>query len=532
MPTRGGMTPKEELQSYIKETRAAGFQDSDIRMHLKAVGWSEREIEEALKEPAAIDSVSLPPTDTTTSAPGAVIMGELEPRARIPKKWLRPVLIAGGILIIGGASYAAYARWNNEPVRVLAQMKERFTKAASYHYDARVNFTFGADPNASASLFTDAVKNFPQRISGESIFKGVVAFDPEGTPEKANTAMHMTVAYEDVSVKIGMEVRTIGRKSYIQFTEFPLLYAAMPQLRDQWISISEEDVKNLQNNPALKPYMTSPEDLEKSLKDNEEFTRKLKEIWKNVRWYTFRERLADDRIRDTATFHYQADIDKKALSEGIAQSLALVLSNEELKNLAEQGALQLNAQKIRESFEKYFSFRPVDLYIGKRDRLPYRILGGVGIAYEKAATLDLTGSLEYYDYNKPVQVEVPSNVMALSDFVNAMLKGINNATLSEQLPSLTLYMIQQFDQTKKVYVLKENDAAISQMRATLRTQGGELVVCMKTRTGVQCDTTGRARLEGSDFALYGRPTAQDTWTCVDRNTMKEGIAQFGEVPCK
>ncbi len=144
-----------------------------------------------------------------------------------------------------------------------------------------------------------------------------------------------------------------------------------------------------------------------------EQTAKLKQIIAQSKVFKVTEKLASEKIEGVDTYHYKFLIDKTELKKLVVDINGVVQNT-------------TFTDKELAAYDK--SLEAIDnlggeIWIGKKDYLPYKILFTIGIkeTAEFKTAGQLTATLLFKNYNQPVQIDIPSPVKSIEEILGQFL---------------------------------------------------------------------------------------------------------------
>lgn len=109
----------QQLIEYIKQSKAQGVSDEQIKTTLKEKGWQDKDVNEAFLR------FSVPEQPTSPTG---------EPIKKQKPKWIVPAIVIAGIIILGAGTWAGYNYWlkpaipEEQPTEEQQQQEEKKTK--------------------------------------------------------------------------------------------------------------------------------------------------------------------------------------------------------------------------------------------------------------------------------------------------------------------------------------------------------------------------------------------------------------------
>ncbi|HSX17553.1 MAG TPA: hypothetical protein VLH86_05645 [Patescibacteria group bacterium] len=343
------------------------------------------------------------PSMPATPMPASIV-GGVPPKAS-KKKMLIALVVGVGVLVLGGASAAAYFGYvvPNKPQNVLkTALVNSFSesKVKSAHFNGKVSVKDKASNQTIAATFTGG----------------------------ANTdgAMDLQASVDAIVTKVTLDVRSVdGSTYYLKVggleglpelmsayggTDASAYASVISGLNQQWIEI---------NQSVLSQLGSSATTLKMSQADRD----KLAAAYKDHQFLTVQQTLKDEKISGMNSHHYKIAVDKQQLKDFVkavkdAKLDSVKMSQDELDSFN-------NSVK-----DVDFSKHPVDVWVTKDTKL----VDQIAFSYEdNQGTLDVRYTVT--DYNKPVNVTKPAGAKSLLEVMSQLLmsSGGNDTTIMNEL---------------------------------------------------------------------------------------------------
>ncbi len=405
-----------ELSHYITRQRAQGVTDERIRGALLESGWNAGAVEEALQTYTHTNPV---PSETPPPA------GQSRPlRAR----WIG-VLAGFAVLLIAGGAYAGY-RYYNSPTLVLERMFKKIYQVQTYEYSALIETEIPQDalqlptPQLSSKNLRRAVLGASTRralkieqnseattvtpqetIESEMRITGVMNMTNKKNP---SLSANFTFAIPDIptlgSATITLETRLIESVLYFMLGELPKFGGFdLNAYTDQWFSF---DLNQFKQTLTQKP---SPEITEEDIKQ-------IGVAIGQHPFLTITEVLKSEKVNGVNAYHFKFTINTQEFVAFINEIQRIILPEEEMTTLE----------------AKDFPSMPAgELWVGKRDSLPYRIKleWGNPLSYPGSAKM----TYDFKNYDTPLTVDIPSDVKPIEQVIDEITAQYNEQFASSEV---------------------------------------------------------------------------------------------------
>jgi|GEM_PF-1317243 len=315
------------------------------------------------------------------------------------KKLLFVLILATTIVILLGATAAAYYVAMNKPQNVLDMaLANTFSpsKVTSVSFEGNVSVASGkSSPIAVA-------------FTGASDQNG--AFTLSGKVDALLTTIMLDARSADGSTVYARVGGLNGIPQLLKASGSSAVAAFAPIIAgidNQWIQINQSMVKQLTGSDASLNAKLSTTDRQK-----------LETAYKQNKFLVAQKSLAAESIKGHNSFHFQVTVDKVKL-----KSFITAVKSENIQNvtITQDNLNSLNNQLDKVDFNKY----PMEIWVTKSNKLIDQI-----VFTTTQGDTKLTARLTADDYNKPINVVIPSGSKTLLNIISNLLTGSSAAALN------------------------------------------------------------------------------------------------------
>jgi hypothetical protein len=417
----------QQLLDYIKQQLQQGVSREIITNNLISQGWQQSDVNEGF---SSIDSSN---TSSQISSPQSFSTLPQQPERKASKTLLAIISIIG-VLIIGGGAFGYFYYFQETPEKVIEKMRTRLTEVKTLEYQGDIKAEITTPDLLGGGSFMQPTQQAPSKKASDfSInFNGKSDVNDLNNPKGSFAFNIKTDALKELTQgesTFGLEVRTINKVVYVKLNNLPNLgFFDLSFLSNQWIKIDTEVIKK---QFGLEKFEEQIKEAQGQQELNPEQTEKLKQVVAQTKVFKITEKLASEEIEGVNTHHYKFLIDKNELKKLITD-ISVIVENKTLtdKELAE-------FDKGLEAVESIGG----EIWIGKKDYLPYKIIFTVGIkeTAESKTAGQLTATLLFKNYNKPVQIDIPSPVKGIEEILGQLFGGfLGGMQLPNSQPNLQL----------------------------------------------------------------------------------------------
>lgn len=397
----------QQLLDYIKQQSQQGASREQIKSSLLANGWQTSDIEEAFNTPVSPNQPTAPNDISSQSF-------SPQPSKRLNKILLAAIFIIGGILIIGGGVFA-YFNYFQSPEKIIQKMTVKLTEIKSLEYSGKIKTEVNTGNLLDGGSFSQPTQpTLNKKASNFSInFNGVSDTHDLNNPKGSFSFNVNTDALGQGNFAFGLEVRTIDKIVYIKLSNVPNLgFFDLSAIANQWIKI---DTEALKKQFGLEKFEAQIKEAQKKQELSPEQIEKLKIAAQQAKIFKITEKLPSENIEGINTYHYKFIIDKEGVKKLIADISKIVHD----KTLTEKEIADYD-----KSFEA-IELPEGEIWIGKKDLLPYKILlSSVLKETDKSKVAGkFTITLLFKNFNKTVQIDIPSPVKTLEEILGGLFGG-------------------------------------------------------------------------------------------------------------
>lgn len=227
---------------------------------------------------------------------------------------------------------------------------------------------------------------------------------------------------------LGGEIKELEKEFYLKFTILPTIpFLEMPrgtnisQIKDQWIKIDQDSVKEFIKEMAGKEWTPEmermlAEEMERQALSQKEIQNKIKEMLSGSEIYLVKKEFPDEKIADTKVYHYLVGLDKNK----ILQIIQEIWKETEEAMLEKYGiSPTFDENELREILDKLGEIEG-EMWIGKKDYFPYRINLEKTLdlsKFEEEGTILFNLNIENSGFNQPVKIETLSEYKSLKEIL-------------------------------------------------------------------------------------------------------------------
>ena len=406
----------QQLLDYIKQCLERGLDQKEIKNSLKSVGWQEKDIDEAFS--SVKTSVPYKPSANTNSQQNPISFSLQEKKAN---KILITFISVISVLILGsGAAFGYFYYLKETPEKVIDKMKIHLVDIKTFECQGEIK-TKITMPDAKASFsnfLSDTLFQEPthQKVDKKTkdffiSFNSQLDVSDSQNPKGSFIFKIKTDALKELTQQensFDLESRFFNDTLYFKLE-------SLPNSSSFDINILSTFLNNFLANQWLKFEIR--EDLkDKEMLQNE--NEKINQLINQAQVFKITEKLANDKIDGTETYHYKFLIDNNELKKrkNILFSDETETNNENLSN------------KESTEFDKWFESLgnlTGEIWIGKKDYYIYKITILSEPTQLNQIGEQLSITLLFKNYNKPLQIEAPSSAKNLDDIFNEMFNQID-----------------------------------------------------------------------------------------------------------
>jgi hypothetical protein len=256
---------------------------------------------------------------------------------------------------------------------------------------------------------------------------------------KSAGEFYLNFEAEEIGIAFGGEGKTIGKDFYLKLTIVPSIPESpinVNQLKDQWIKIDEESIRNLLESSGA-PIDTS--EIEKAKEKQKEILQRFQTLIKGKKLYIVKKEFPDEKIGNLKTYHYLVALNKEEIKKLIPELLKELIKT----GIFPQPPTETEWQEFEKEFPKKFDefFAKIgdiegEIWIGKKDLYLYEIKGEKEIdlsKFEEGAKGKITAKLDtdFSNFNQPLKIETPTEFKTLEE-IFVLSRIISESLLESQ----------------------------------------------------------------------------------------------------
>jgi len=474
----------QNLADYIKSSRVSGANDEMIRQALLSVGWQKADIDEAFNMAGSGSGPIQNPKPAFTSPQNPVVASTMQSfdgiKSETPitqsnpitsvqstgphfsKKLLISFVVAGVLLLGGGAFGFYYYSGSGTPEEAMNKMYENLASVKTYELSSKIEagLVKSENPIESSNSSTDPMDQmggFMESIISQLKLNLTLdgAFDSGDNNPKGKIKIDLSIGNQGAKFGgMALESRLIDKKIYTSFSSIDIMgfmFMAMQggtdnelsKILGKWFVIDpEKDAADLADmEGGLLPVTTDAESIKKA-----------KEILSKYKPFSFGEKIDSDKAGDISVNKYGLTLNQDQVFSMINESIALspnaaTLCETNRSFTMDSSALCGPDKKIdiKQSI-KSISINNGEIWVGKSDYLPYKVKGDLLIEPNNTSDYSSFGSakvninfeINLKNFNQPVEVVVPENALNLKDFTKEVF-GFDSGELIKQSRDTTVF---------------------------------------------------------------------------------------------
>lgn len=336
------------------------------------------------------------------------------------------IKIIAGLVIAGAASAigALYTQiwdpmWNPfrpEPEIVLEQAGMKFLEAKTFRSKIDFELRQSNKEEVNFTLKAEGEQDLTDSVISRLAAKFDTVFSGEG--------MELSAAGDIVE---------IGEVVYLKLADVPaipdldltlaLLGINLKEFKNQWIRINEESLKKTFGEEY------EPVEVEEKL---ESLMRGVGDLLKDKTLFKVEKELPDEEIEGKKFYHYAVSLDKGAFKSFLTETLRLGLKYAPEEEKEKAGVSEEITDKFLDDFSKVWeeflqkieetNGITVEVWIGKRDKLPYKIkfekeIDITQLTEKEEGMIAIKFNADFLGFDQPVKIEAPQNFKTLDEFI-------------------------------------------------------------------------------------------------------------------
>lgn len=395
-----------ELLSYIKGEIAKGTSKDSITSTLTTGGWQVSDVEEAF----AI--ISPTPTVITPQAPPIASQEPIVsnfPRqsyqqpsyqapASMPRSrshaWAYAFVILFLLVAGGSAAFAYKTGYFISPEKKIAILSSNLKSATSVTFDILLKGEGVNKKNTTQSLDKNS---FTLKLKGSTVLN----------TDSSNTSIEAELHANTFNAQF--EIRVIGQMLYatLRGVSYPPL-PDISQYYNKWLSVNYEDKSGV----ASVPYSQPLSYFEKLKPEEKEY---ITNLWKEISFAKDVTKKGTEQMNGMTVDRYSFSLDKDSIK-------AYLIKVKEFTNSAsvsDQSVSKLDPVFINSEIDRITNFTG-EIWIGKKDNMPYRLDAAFSIEPDSTSGMKETGqyniSVLLSNWNQPITTQKPEGAVDIKDF--------------------------------------------------------------------------------------------------------------------
>lgn len=255
---------------------------------------------------------------------------------------------------------------------------------------------------------------------------------------RTQTDAQISLDMGGMAFNVDLEAVMIEQMLYLKVKQIPFPFSLMlgSTFSNKWWLLDMDELQKKQVEMAkasgedLMTYSSLTSDPRKMI----ELEEKINAAIIKHKLMKVEEKLADEKIGDVNTYHFRVSLNEENLDDAASDIYAIILdqlSDDERKAVEEEvddDVLDIVLNQIQDVITKAEG----ELWIGKKDFLMYKTKFDIGFDLANINIEDveiptdsfsgmISGNFEYFNHNKGVNIEAPSNADSLMDFIDEMV---------------------------------------------------------------------------------------------------------------
>lgn len=343
------------------------------------------------------------------SAPQSFTPLPIDSRKRKNKSLVAIILIIF-VLIVGGVAFAIY-NYFQSPEVIVQKMIANLAEIKSLDYSGDIQTEINTVDTLSINKLQPTKSDSNTKKSNFSVdFYGATDTGDFNNPKGSFSFNVNTNALGQQSFTFALEVRVIDKFLYLKVSNLPNIgLFNLSSVANKWIKM---DAASLKDQYEIESAAESTNDSKTNQDLSQQQIEKIKTAIKKRKVFKITDNLQVEKINGKENYHYGFAIDNEE-SKNLFIDISQIIKGSTLnkKELA----------SIEEIFNKV-GLEKGEIWIGKSDLLPYKFSStitskktGQSDSFEKVKVKAL-----FNNFNKPVQVEIPSPVKTFEEILSEM----------------------------------------------------------------------------------------------------------------
>lgn len=308
-------------------------------------------------------------------------------RPKVNFIFLLSTVVAVLLLLAGGGWYVFSSGILVSPKQNIEKMLAKLPSISSFEVTATSTAQFSA--TGPAEILNQYVDDAGGKFDLSGNLSGAINNSDPSNPKGSATFSLVATTTGNQVLRISGEVRVVGNRYYLKLSELPEILGFDPTfLQEQWLVFNQPDL-----------------DGDREATRGGDFSRLLSSI-SDSDFIEVSSKLADTRLEDISVYHYKYNINKDKFYNFIqTQSAAL-------------GGVDSTSKGNLDALKQFLaSVKSVggELYIGKKDLLPYKITIELVVPSADGSEDKYTLDISAKSFNKTIIIDSPAGSKTLED---------------------------------------------------------------------------------------------------------------------
>jgi hypothetical protein len=341
--------------------------------------------------------------------------------------WVIAGVVAVSLLIVAGSVFGYVYWWKAEVAPsgdlIGELIVKNISQVKSFAYDGTISLSVSLDNNKlwGASVLPFGSSPTPSSIKNNETTEGSAVIHIIGMEDWSDAEQKKTQTNTSFDVKGGgnpavafafaIESRGVGDIAYVKFNDIPFLdFFGLGNFQNQWLLVDPQTL--LQNiDSGVAGYYRDAIAQDKRQQDN--VSKNIVTVLASRNIIRYKNNPESSELNGIPVYKYRATIDVDELMQAL---IAVAELNTGQRVSAEE-------RKSISAARDYVRFDEGEVWVGRKDFLPYRMSMKVSIvdSVERAFSGTITVESVFKDYNRPVDILVPSNAKPIDQIIKEMM---------------------------------------------------------------------------------------------------------------
>jgi len=422
--------PDENLLKYIKDGLAMGRTEDVLRSLLLSAGWTEKDINDAflfMKNggQAPVMPVAVTPKEAIPPQIETQMVQQYAPVKRSNIKIIGIIIFVVCVLGAGSAFGYYYLQSQVSPQQVLNKAFAAMGNVKTYSFSQSITSNINI-PSSSLSIM-GGTKSPASAVLFSASDTGALDLS-DLTNIKQSFVLNISASTGTTPIATGqIDYISLDNIFYIKLdnialggptTSAPNPFSTMFQFFiGQWFKIDSNAIK--QTFLQYAKASSSSQSLLEAQSSTQLSADKIQQIGVVAAQYpifTVIQTLSSEAIGGQDMYHYGLDLDKANLKSFIAAAYPIISGQSIPDNQLASTTAALDG----------ITFKDVEIWIGKKDFLPYKISADVTVQQGRSGPInEIQFSDLQSDYNQPVNIIAPEGAKDLNQIISGSMGAVN-----------------------------------------------------------------------------------------------------------